>query len=272
MNPVSILLSFCCCALSSCTHVSESPEYAHVSKSPEYTHVSESTDYAYIDSTTTPTTDTVFNSSQTSDSEIKNDTLRALDHRDSVDIIQKAIVDKYYNGSVLRDFAQGDINQDGKTDFVLVLNDICDKEIQEALSPLHSSPEWSTKGLACRKVALLLKSDSFEYSHGPFDPSLVDCSACGSYDRDEYYGIAIIDGNFIIANIIDYWTLEIGERIYKYNKKMNNWFLSETFLATTEYAILGPSRYELKPEKWNKTREYPPGKFLFGVYDTLVWE
>ena len=140
------------------------------------------------------------------------------------------------DGDALLDKAEGDINDDGITDMILVV-----KNQQE------NADEMPGEDVPGRKLILLVKDSKGEYSRaGESSTAILAKNEGGAASDDPFEGVAITPGKFSITHMggaAERWSYE---HVFTYDKAANTWFLTEK--NTGSFSTMNPEDETMETE------------------------
>lgn len=123
----------------------------------------------------------------------------------------------------------GDLNADGKKDFILVLD-----------KPRNPKAEFDEAGDSARPMLILVRDSSSKLFVAARNDNVVYCRTCGGVFGDPFAGIAIVGTHFTVSNYggsNDRWAYDYT---FAYSRRDNTWQLVRA--EETTFQALDPNR------------------------------
>ncbi len=139
------------------------------------------------------------------------------------------------NGATILDSKTGDLNGDGRTDALLVLN------------PATSGAEKLGEGPS-RTVLLLTRDATGQLQKAAQNDKIVPCAQCGGIAGDPYSYTLISEGRFTIVTeggSREHWS---NEYTFAYSPEQKNWLLREVKRAVVDQDTGKQKALDLKPK------------------------
>ncbi len=151
-------------------------------------------------------------------------------------------------GFEVLDFAQGDINNDKLTDYLLVCK---------------SKKEAEDGGLP-RPILLILQDANKKYKIAKRSDKIIMCAGCGGIMGDPFSGIEIKDGSFVIQHYGGSSWRWSKDASFRFDVSTKNWLLSSEKNITFHAS---------EPEKTAREYSIPENEFLIPkTFDTYTGE